>query len=219
MSLCSVKTSSFMRRVVEDAVLGQDAPELGELGAVLGLQVLGLGDQGGQPGDLLAEHGRVDGDDLVFELGEELALLVLGQLVEVVGDAAFDLLPAVGFGVGQDLLAPVLHALQGAADGVDARGHPALEHGHREADGPAGGRVVGRGPDRLVLDVAGQRVVEVELLAVELEGRGLDLALGEELLDLARLRVGEGDQGFLGPPEIERGLARRMASSRLLMLP
>ena len=67
-------------------------------------------------------------------------------------------------------------------------------------------RVVGGGLDRLVLDVAGERVVEVELVVVELEVGGLDLALGEELLDLARLGVGEGDQGFLGPPEVERGL-------------
>ena len=32
-------------------------------------------------------------------------------------------------------------------------------------------RVVGRGVDRLVLDVTGQGVVEVELLLVQLEGR------------------------------------------------
>ena len=132
--------------------------------------MLGLGDQGGQPGDLLAEHGRVDRDDLVLQLGEDLALLVLGQFVEVVGDAAFDLLAAVSLGILEDLLAALLHPFQGAADGVDARGHPALEHRHDEADGPAGGRVVGRSPDRLVLDVAGQGVVEVELLLVQLEG-------------------------------------------------
>ena len=68
------------------------------------------------------------------------------------------------------------------------------------------GRVLGRGLDRLVLDVAGERVVEVELVAVEVEVGGLDLALGEELLDLAGVRVGERDQGLLGPPQVERGL-------------
>ena len=77
----------------------------------------------------------------------------------------------VGFGVGQDLLARCLHALQGPPDGVDARGHPALEHGHREADGPPAGESSADGPDRLVLDVAGQGVVEVEFVVVQLERR------------------------------------------------
>ena len=171
---------------------------------VLGLQVLGLGDQGGQPGDLLAEHGGVDRDDLFLQPFEQLALLVLGQFVEVVGYAAFDPLAAVSFGIGQDLLAPLLHPFQRPPHGVDAGGHPALKHRHDEADGPAGRRVVGRSPDRLVLDEACQGVVEVELLLVQLEGGGLDLALGEELLDLPGLRVGETDQGLLGPPEVER---------------
>ena len=38
----------------------------------------------------------------------------------------------------------------------------------------------GRGFDGLVLDVAGQRVVEVQLVAVDLELGGLHVALGEE---------------------------------------
>ena len=158
-------------------MLGQDAPELGELGAVFGLQVLGLDDQGREPGDLLPEHGRVDRDDLFFQPGQEIGLLVFGQFVEVVGDAPLDPLPAVGFGVGQDLLAALLHAFQRPAHGVDARRHPTLEHRHDEADGPAGRRVVGRGADRLVLDEPGQGVVEVELLLVQLEGRGLHVSL------------------------------------------
>ncbi len=81
-----------------------------------------------------------------------------------------------------------------------------MEQGHREADGSAAGGLVAGGRHRLVFDVPGQLVVEVEFVAVEVKGGGANLALREELVDLARVRVGEGDQCFLGPPQVERGL-------------
>jgi hypothetical protein len=43
----------------------------------------------------------------------------------------------VSFWVSQDFFALLLHALQAAADGVNAGGEPSLEHGHREAENPA----------------------------------------------------------------------------------
>ena len=172
-----------------------------------GLQAAGLVDQGSPAGR--SPRGARPGrrNDLVLQLGRRSALLVLGQVVEVVGDAPFDPLLAVSLGVGQDLLAlspscvPAIAARRRCWRPCGAGASPC------EADGPARRRVVGRCADRLVLDVAGQGVVEVELLAVQLERRRRDLALGEELLDLAGLGVGEGDQGLLGPPQVERGAA------------
>src|SRR5208283_1147998 len=85
--------------IFEDPVLGQDAAELGDLGTVFCLEMLGLGNQGGQPGDFFAEHDGVNRDDLFLQSFEQLALLVLGQLVEVIGYAAFDTLAAISFGI------------------------------------------------------------------------------------------------------------------------
>ena len=80
--------------------------------------------------------------DHVFELGDDLLLLFVGQLVEVVRDLLGDLLLAIRLRVREDLLAAVAHAFEAAAHGVDGRGHAALQHRHREADGAA------RGPSR-----------------------------------------------------------------------
>ena len=77
--------------------------------------------------------------DFVFQLADDPLLLFFGQVVEVVGNAAFDLLLAVGFGIFENFLAAVAHALQAAADGIDRRRHAALQHRHREADGAAAG--------------------------------------------------------------------------------
>ena len=159
----------------------------------------------GEPPDLLAQDRRIGREDFVLELGDDALLLVFGEFVEVVRDAPLDLLPSVGLGVFQDLLAAIAHPLQAAANGVHRRGHAALEQCHREADGAAAGGLVACGCHRLVFDVPGQLVVKVEFVAVEVEGRRADFALREELVDLARVRVGEGDQGFLGPPQVERG--------------
>ena len=168
------------------------AAELIELGLnVAGFQTLGLVDELGQPGDLFAQHGGIGGKHLLFQLADDPLLFFFGQVVEVVGHAAFDLFLAVCLGVFEDLLAAVAHAFQAAADGVDRRGHAALEHGHREADRTAPRRLVAGGRHRLVFDVAGQFVVEVEFLAVEIEGGRADLAIGEQLADLAGLGVRE----------------------------
>ena len=97
----------------------------------------------------------------------------------------------VGFGVFEDFLAAIAHAFQAAADCVNGRGHAALEQGHREADGAAAGGIVAGGGHRLILDVAGQLVVEVEFLAIEVEGGCADFAFGEKLVNFARVGMRE----------------------------
>ena len=63
------------------------------------------------------------------------------------------------------------------------------------------------GLDRLVLDVAGERVVEVELVAVELERRPCWTSrLVKSFLTSPGLGVGERDQRLLRPAQVERGL-------------
>ena len=180
--------------------------QLVELGLDLaGFEGAGLVDELLQAGDVVAEHGRIGRQDLVLQLGDDLLLLFLGHVVEIVGNTTFDLLAAVRLGIVEDLLAAVAHAFQGATDGVDRRRHAALEHRHRESDRPATGRLLLGRRDGLVFDVAGQLVVEIEFVADQIEGRRADFALGEELADLARLGIGERDQGFLGPPQVEGG--------------
>ena len=138
----------LLRRVGEEALVLENALQLGELRLDLPLfENAGLVDEPGQAGDFGPEGGRVDRGYHVFELGDDLLLLVFGKLVEVVWDPLLDLLLPVGFRVGQDLLAPIPHPFQGSPDGVDGRGHPALKHGHGEADGTSPGAVFGRGPN------------------------------------------------------------------------
>ena len=206
MSLCSVNTSSFIFGIAEDALGGQDFVQLVQLGLDLaGFEGLGLLDEPLQAGDVVAEHGRIDRQHLVFQLGDDLLLLFFGQVVEIVGKAAVDLLAAVRIGIVQDLLPAIAHPLQGPTHGVDRRRHAALEHRHRESDCPATGRFFLGRRDGLIFDVAGQFVVEIEFVAAQVKGGRADFALGEQLADLARLGIGEGDQGFLGPPQVEGG--------------
>jgi hypothetical protein len=112
----------------------------------------------------------------------------------------------VRFGVGEDLLAAFLHPFKAPTDGVHGRGHSALEHRHREPDRPPAGRVLPGGQDRLVLHEAGELVVEVEFLAIKLEVRGLNHALGEQLANLPRLGVRKRDESLLDTAEVKRGL-------------
>jgi hypothetical protein len=170
------------------------------------LQPLCLVDQPGELADLFAQDGRVGGQHLGFELADDPLLFLLGEVIEVVGDAPLDLVLAVRFRVFEDLLPTVPHPLEAPPDGIHGRGHAALEQRHREADGPAAGRGVARGGHRLVFDVPGELVVEVEFVPVEVERGGADLALGEQLVDLARVRMGEGNEGLLGAPQVEGGL-------------
>ncbi len=170
-------------------------------------------DQFAEPLDLLAERGRIDGGDHSFEPRLDLHLLVFGQIVEVVGKSILDLLLPILLGVGENLLSLVAHALEAAAHGVDAGCEAALEHRHREGERAAAGAVVLRRLDGLVLDVPGQRVVEIVLVAIELEGGRADLALREELLHLAGLGIGKRDQRLLRAAKIER---RVVPSHRLL---
>ena len=195
-------------RVVEDTDLGQDAAELGELGA---------DSSASRPrawvirADSRAMSSRSTAGSTEMtsfsSLARRSACSSSGRSSKSSGMRRSIRCRRYASGSARISSRFVFHALQRPPHGVDAGGHAALEHRHDEADGPARRRVVGRGADRLVLDVAGQGVVEVELLVVQLERGRLDLALREQLLDLAGVRVGEGDQGLLGPPQVERGVA------------
>ncbi len=193
--------------VAEDVVVRQDLAQLDQLGLHLpGLEGPGLVDETPELLDLHLEGLGIDVGHHLLQGGLDGGTLVVGELVVVVGQAPGDLLAAVALGVGQDLLALVPHALQAAAHGVDAGGEAALEHGHGEGQGStADGAVLG-GLDGLVLHVAGQRIIKVVLIAVQIEGGGADLALGEQLAYLAGFGIGEGDQGLLCAAQVEGGV-------------
>jgi len=72
-----------------------------------------------------------------------------------------------------------------------------LQHRHLETKNVGLHVLGGGGLDRLVFDVARERVVEVELVTIELELGSAHVAIGEELLDLAGLGIGKRDEGFL----------------------
>jgi hypothetical protein len=112
----------------------------------------------------------------------------------------------ISLGVFEDLLTAVAHAFQAAADRVDRRSHAALEHGHREADRTAPRGWVASGRHRLVFDVAGQLVVEIEFLAVEIKGGRADLTIGKQLTDLSGLGMWKADQCLFGATQVEGGL-------------
>ena len=138
-------------------------------------------------------------------MAEEFLLLLLGEVFEVVRESAFDLLLAVLLWVLKDLAALVPHPLQAATNGVDAGSEATLEHRHGESQRPCLRRVTGRSLDGLVLHVPGECIVEVVLLAVEVEPGGAYVPVGEELAGDAVL-VREADQGFLRATEVEGGL-------------
>jgi len=64
---------------------------------------------------------------------------------------------------------------------------------------------VGRGADRLVFDVMGEVVLEGVFVAVELEPTVFTSRLVKSLWTASGIRVGEGNEGLLGPSQIERG--------------
>ena len=106
----------LLLRVGEEALVLENALQLGELRLDFPLfENAGLVDELGQAGDFDPEGGRVHRSYHVFKLGDDLLLLVFGKLVEVVGNPLLDLLLPVGFGVGQDLLAPLPHPFQAFA--------------------------------------------------------------------------------------------------------
>ena len=120
----------------------------------------------------------------------DLVLLFFGQVVEVVGQPALDLLAAVLLWVLEDLLPLFAHTLEAATQGVNAGGEAPLQHCHDEAEGARLRRVACGGLHRLVLDVAREGVVEVVLLAVEVELGRAYVAVGEERVDVALPRRG-----------------------------
>ena len=197
-------------RIVEDAFVLDERLEHGELGLLLaGLDVAGLGDELREIGNLLAEDRRLVGEHLRLDLGEDLLLFLLVVVVDVVGHAGLDLLLPMLLRVGEDPLAALLHSFERSADGIDARRHPPLEHRHLEADGPAAGGAVARGGDGLILHVVGERVVNIELLGRELEIGRPDFSVAVELVGMASVGIGEGRQGLLDPPQVERSGLRR----------
>jgi hypothetical protein len=100
-----------------------------------------------------------------------------------------------------------------AAYGVDAGCEATLEHRHCEGERAAAGAVVLGSLDGLVLDVPGERVIEIVLVAVQLERGRADLAPCEELLHLASLGIGKRNQRLLRAAKIE---GRVVPSHRLL---
>ena len=86
-------------------MFGKNLSQPVELGLNLSLfKHPGLVDQPGQLEDFLAERGRVDGGHHVLKLGEDFLLLLLGQVVEVLGELPGDLFLAVGLRVIKYLL-------------------------------------------------------------------------------------------------------------------
>ena len=71
----------------------------------------------------------------------------------------------------------------------------------------------GGGANGLILDIPRQRVVEIELFAIQLELGRAHVAVGEQLPDFAGLWIGELDQCFLEAAQVER---RLVFSHRLL---
>ena len=124
--------------VAEDPLLGDHVLELGELGLDLaGFEHLSCVDELGEAGDLVPQRGGVDARNHLLQAQHDVLLFVVGEVVEVLGDALEDLLLPVGVRVRKDLLAGCLHALEAAANRVDAGGEPALEHGHGESERPS----------------------------------------------------------------------------------
>src|SRR5206468_8999522 len=89
----------------------------------------------------------------------------------------------------------------------------ALEHRHCEGESATASAIVLGSLDGLVFDVPGERVVEVVFVAIQLERGRADLALGEELLHVASLWIGERNQRLLRAAKIKGSM---MPAHRLL---
>ena len=135
-------------RVGEEAVFGQHGPEFGRASIWASRASSPLAwsiSRVSRPISSRRTAGSAD-EHHAFELADDLAAAPprSGRRSRRGSRCSICSLP-VGFGVVEDLLPPVAHPLQAAAHGVDGRGHAALEHGHREADGPAAGGLVAGG--------------------------------------------------------------------------
>src|SRR5262249_52450952 len=124
-------------------------------------------------------------------------LLVFGEVLEIVWQPTLDLLPAIALGILEDLAALVAHAFEAAAHSVHARSEATLQHRHLERQDVRLNVLGSGGLNRLVLDVARECIVEVELVTIELELGRTHVAVCKELLDLAGLRIGEGNERLL----------------------
>ena len=201
-------------RIAEDVVVGKHFSQLHELRLDLApFERARVIDELAELLDLLAKCDWIDGRDHAFESRLDFHLLVFGQVVEIIGKPILDLLPPVLLRVGENLLPLVPHALEAAAHGVDARCETALEHRHCEGQSAAAGAVVLRCLDGLIFDVPGERIVEIVLVAIQLERGGANLALREELLHLTSLGIGERNQRLLRAAKIEG----RMVPSHCLL--
>ena len=82
-------------------MLGQEDSQFDQFSFDFGLfDLLCLSDEMVEFNDFLPDRGRVAGYDHVFQLGDDLLLFVIGQFVEVIGQAPVNLILAVGIGVG-----------------------------------------------------------------------------------------------------------------------
>ena len=195
----------FHLRVGEDAVFLDEVTQPDELGFDFALfQIHRLVNELPELSDFIAQRRRIVGRDEVFQFGNDFLLLFFGQVLVVVGEAFIDLRLPVAFGVGENMFALILHALEAATHGVDARSEAALKHRHGEPQRPAPGGIFRRGPDRLILNEAGQGIVKIQLVETDLKLGRADVALREQRLDLASFGVGERNQRLFDAAKVKR---------------
>src|SRR5205807_10649189 len=113
-------------------------------------------------------------------------------------------LPKIFTGVFENLLTFVTHPLKTTVYSVDAGCESSLQHRHCERQSTTARRIFLGSFDRLIFDVAGQSVVEIVFLTVEIEGRRFYNAVGEEFLYVPCLRVWKRNEGFFCSAQIER---------------
>jgi hypothetical protein len=155
-----------------------------------GRRLIGAGDLDGTPFHFLVADHRSEVGSLPFGMGHR--------------HPPVDLISSVRFRVGENRLASVPHPLQASPHGIDCGGHPSLKHRHRETNSSASSGILARCHDRLVFNVAGQLIVEIEFIAIELKPGRMNLPLGEELPNFPSFRVGKRDKSFLDAPQVER---------------
>src|SRR5206468_2905169 len=96
---------------------------------------------------------------------------------------------------------------------VDTGRESSLQHRHRERQSTTARRIFLRGFDRLIFDISGQSVVEIVFLAIEIEGRGMHNAVGEEFFYISSLRVWKRNESLFRSAQIE---GRIVTAHRLL---
>jgi hypothetical protein len=158
-------------RVAEDLLLIEHLLQLDELRLDLALlKSACLVDELVEALDLLAQRDGVDDEDRLLRVLHDLRLLVFGQVVEVLGQLAVDLLLAIALRVLEDLAALVAHALEAAAHGV---------HAGREAKLTGAGQKTGQVHQR-VLHAQQLALLEATPEKTPFDGEPLHFKLGVE---------------------------------------